>query len=211
MHCLCVMILLQSQYETQEWEEEKNWRRKAIKLPFPVNKQHSTYTIFLCAQFIFFVLVSLSPSLSLSLYKCQMHTDDDVDMNVHKILPTVSSKQRKNSEFGFAHMICVPCDVSLSLPYMSLNKYCLNEKVNSCGCTVLGCRCFFLSLLSFNPNSSSASLCVPGVLVPMNRYCYRLNGLYSSRWVFALFIQYTRVWWQMQTLAHKYRQYWIWI
>ena len=129
--------------------KKKNWWRKAIKLPFPVNKQHSTYTIF-------YVLNSFFPPL-LSLHECQMHTDDD-DINVHKILPTVSSKQRKNSEFGFAHMICVPCDVSLSLPYMSLNKYCLNEKVNSCGCTVLGCCCFF-SLLSFNPNSS-ALLCV---------------------------------------------------
>lgn len=36
-------------------------------------------------------------------------------------------------------------------------------------------------------------MCVPGVFVPMNRYCYRLNGLYSSRRIFALFIQqYTR-------------------
>lgn len=139
----------------------------------------------------FYVLNSFFPplrSLSFPLDNCQMHTDDDA-INVLKILPTVSSKQRKNSEFGFAHMICVPCDVSLSLPYMSLNKYCLNEKVNSCGCTVLG-RCFF-PLLSFNRNAS-ALLCVPGVLVPMNRYCYRLNGLYSSRRIFALFIQYTR-------------------
>lgn len=63
-----------------------------------------------------------------------MHTDDDI--NEYKILPTVLSMQRKNSEFGFVHMICVPCDVSLSQPYMSLNKYCINEKKKrkkSCG------------------------------------------------------------------------------
>lgn len=187
MHCLCVMILLQSQYKTQEWDEEKKWWRKAIKLPFPVNKQNSTaHTPF------FYVLNSFFPpllSLPFSSDECQMHTDDD-NINVHKILPTVSSKQWKNSEFGFAHMICVPYDVSLSLPYMSLNKYCLNEKVNSCGCTVLGCCCIFFSLLSFNPNSSALTVCAgcvcadESVLLQIKRFIFVtsdiLHYLYST-------------------------------
>lgn len=158
-------------------------------MPFPLNKQY-IHNI-LCFQFscIFF-------SFCFSFDKCQMHTDDGI--NEHKILPTVLYRiaQRKNSEFEiFAHMICVPCDVSLSLPYMSFNKYCEMKRKKSCGYTV---NVFFsLSIILFvvYPNSSA--------ILRIERVYGEKSVLLQTKRRSACRILFIHIRWrQTQTLAH---------